>query len=203
MAAAIWSGPTRLGSYTTEAASVARLTSASSTPSSLERTFSTRRTQDAQVMPPMSSVHDSVSAVPAAVSTGAVAVGSAVGVVVTVCSLWPRWVAARRAVEVWCSGWSPGRRVAPAKLPGSGLARVVSGGGGRRGARAWRGRRGGRGGWAVRRGGGRAAHGWRSCRSLQVLDSAGSWGGLSCGVATVGVGRLRKQRVAGLVDGGG
>src|SRR3954468_23041687 len=78
MAAAIWSGPTRLGSYTTEAASVARLTSASSTPSSLERTFSTRRTQDAQVMPPMSSVHDSVSAVPAAVSTGAVAVGSAV-----------------------------------------------------------------------------------------------------------------------------
>src|SRR5580765_1068104 len=90
MAAAIWSGPTRVGSYTTEAASVARLTSASSTPSSLARTFSTRRTQDAQVMPPMSSVQDSVSAVTAAFSTGAVAVGSAVGVVVIVCSC-ARW----------------------------------------------------------------------------------------------------------------
>ncbi len=57
------SGATLAGSYTTEAASVARLTSARETPSSLVSTFSTRRTHDAQVMPPMSRVHETDDAV--------------------------------------------------------------------------------------------------------------------------------------------
>ena len=59
---------TRLGSKRTLARSVARLTAAASTPGSLARDFSTRRTQEAQVMPPMGSWTSVVSAV---VSTGA------------------------------------------------------------------------------------------------------------------------------------
>jgi hypothetical protein len=55
----------------TEATSVARFTLASVTPSSLSRAFSTRRTQEAQVIPPMSSEQVSV------VSCGAVVVMSA------------------------------------------------------------------------------------------------------------------------------
>src|SRR6476619_1245462 len=184
MAAAIWSGPTRVGSYTTEAASVARLTSASSTPSSLARTFSTRRTQDAQVMPPMSSVHDSV------------AVGSAVGVVVMVCSC-ARWV----------RGWLSGCR---------GLVfRLVAGPPGRTGEVA--GFRGGPGGerwrWparcaslarSARRASRMSCPTWsRTSCSWMAVMAFSSGVGLGGWVATVGVGRLRQQRVAGLVDGGG
>src|SRR4051794_2899995 len=108
MAAAIWSGSIRTGSYTTEAASVARLTSASSTPSSLASTFSTRRTQDAQVMPPMSSVHDSVSGVAiSVVAVGIVVIGA--------------------PCAGWCGGGAEGRRRTPSRPER--VAGLVDGGG--------------------------------------------------------------------------